>query len=184
MIQMMGRAGRPGMDDHGVAVIMTSAEQKSRYSQMSISADVVESSLPLIFVETVCAEISQSVIEDIGSAIQWLKATYFFTRVRKNPSHYAFEQAVDEAHLDSLLQEMCIRTVTDLASSRIVDFDATSQRIEPKLEAHIMSRQMIKFNTMVLIMGLPRDCNLPAVRLHLLRLFGQTNNTQAIHMSQ
>ena len=45
IIQMLGRAGRPGYDDNGVAVIMTSNEDKQHYSDVALHADVVESTL-------------------------------------------------------------------------------------------------------------------------------------------
>lgn len=45
IIQMLGRAGRPGFDLHGVAVIMTSTEDKNTYESISLHADVVESTL-------------------------------------------------------------------------------------------------------------------------------------------
>jgi len=160
VIQMVGRAGRPGLDTEGVAVIMTSNEQKQRYSHTSMSADVVESQLPLIFTEAVCSEISQAVIENVAGAIAWLKATYFFTRVRKNPTHYAgLDMATDEAHLDVLLQEMCVRAVTDLAAAKIVEYDPATLAIAPLVEAHIMTRHMVRFSTMVQLMQLPRDCD-------------------------
>lgn len=46
MIQMIGRAGRPGFDTSGVAVIMTSNEDRGFYDRISLTADVVESTLP------------------------------------------------------------------------------------------------------------------------------------------
>lgn len=48
---MLGRAGRPGFDDHGVAVIMTSVQEREYYSNMSLSADLVESTLMATLVE-------------------------------------------------------------------------------------------------------------------------------------
>jgi replicative superfamily II helicase len=52
MIQScLSRAGRPGFDTEGVAVIMTSSEEKKNYEKMSLSADIVESRLPSILVE-------------------------------------------------------------------------------------------------------------------------------------
>ncbi len=49
VLQMVGRAGRPGFDITGTAVIMTSIEDQESYS--SLTLDVVESSLPGILVE-------------------------------------------------------------------------------------------------------------------------------------
>jgi ATP-dependent DNA helicase HFM1/MER3 len=51
VIQMLGRAGRPGMDDQGVAVIMTSREDQDFYADVSLNAEVVESTLQTRLVE-------------------------------------------------------------------------------------------------------------------------------------
>eukprot|EP01035_Chromulina_nebulosa_P017164 gene17164-22679_t len=45
IIQMIGRAGRPGFDEFGVAVVMTSNEEKPFYSDLTDGADIVESNL-------------------------------------------------------------------------------------------------------------------------------------------
>lgn len=49
VLQMIGRAGRPGFDTTGTAVIMTSTEDRHTYSTLTLN--VVESSLPGILVE-------------------------------------------------------------------------------------------------------------------------------------
>ena len=61
VLQMIGRAGRQGLDTNGVAVVMTNDEDKS-YFQSNIM-DTVESTLPSRLVETICSEICQSVNE-------------------------------------------------------------------------------------------------------------------------
>lgn len=49
VLQMIGRAGRPGYDTSGTAVIMTSTEDRQMY--LTLTLDIVESSLPGHLVE-------------------------------------------------------------------------------------------------------------------------------------
>lgn len=49
VLQMIGRAGRPGYDTSGMAVIMTSTEDRQTY--LTLTLDIVESSLPGHLVE-------------------------------------------------------------------------------------------------------------------------------------
>ena len=45
LLQMMGRAGRPGFDTCGTAAIMTDNKSKKRYEQLSMGMETVESRL-------------------------------------------------------------------------------------------------------------------------------------------
>jgi len=85
LLQMTGRAGRPGFDTEGVAVIMTSNQDKEFYSDLTL--DVIESTLKSIFVEALCAEITQTVVQDASDAISWLRNTFFYIR---SPCCYSF----------------------------------------------------------------------------------------------
>lgn len=66
VLQMVGRAGRQGMDSLGVACVMTSDEDKEFYA--SSAMDVVDSALASRLNETLCAEISQSVAAFLSCA--------------------------------------------------------------------------------------------------------------------
>lgn len=89
------RAGRPGFDTSGVAVVMTCESHLQYYQDLSL--EVIESTLPSIFVEgcfylvtsaistihipVMCAEISQLTIRNIHEAMHWLMNTYFYIRL-------------------------------------------------------------------------------------------------------
>ena len=51
IIQMIGRAGRPGFDTSGVAVVMTSNEDKAFFGEVSLHAETVESNLLQLMTE-------------------------------------------------------------------------------------------------------------------------------------
>lgn len=43
VLQMIGRAGRPQFDDSGAAVIMTSADQKTKWERLLGGRELIES---------------------------------------------------------------------------------------------------------------------------------------------
>ena len=94
----------------GVAVIMTSKDKQSRYEQMSTGQELVESQLLKRFHEgkelvmpareggrkemtlismsypvVLNAEICSNVICSLEDALSWLRSTFLFVRVFKNP---------------------------------------------------------------------------------------------------
>ena len=181
----MGRAGRPGFDTHGVAVIMTTDEDKEHFRNSSM--DLVESNLQLHLIEIICAEISQHVIEDIGDALVWLKKTYFYIRVHKNPLLYGYEKASNEKQLETMLSNTCMHAIQQLADARIVgrcsllyltsrsnvylEYSNDTFTVKPTLEATLMSRHMIRFRTMVLVLKLPLICTIEQLIKEVMSLF-------------
>ena len=133
---------------------MTSKEDVERYEQIANNSEVVESSLQTMFTEVICAEITQTVIEDISEAIDWLKCTYFYVRVRKNPERYGFSEVESMEQLDNQLKELCLQNIHDLADARIILLGEDGQ-VSPLSEANIMSSRVIKFRTMVMLMQIP-----------------------------
>lgn len=116
---------------------MTSEDQKSYYDNVSLSAEVIESNLPKSLIEHICSEITQTVINNIDEAILWLKSTFFYVRVKKNPEYYGFE-----VYEESLLQDLCINTIQSLSDAKIVEYDNISHIVVPLPEAIIMTRNV------------------------------------------
>lgn len=58
-----------------------------------------------------CCEITQNVITDISEALIWLKNTYFYIRVKKNPRSYGFGNIKNEEELTETLKNLCIRSI-------------------------------------------------------------------------
>ncbi len=174
----MGRAGRPAFDTQGVAVIMTTDEDKEHFRNSSM--DLVESNLQLHLTEIICAEISQNVIQDIGEALVWMKKTYFYIRVHKNQLLYGYEKATDPKQLEMMLTDTCMKAVQQLAEANIVgmyslcthlclvsclttEYSNDTFAVQPYVEAHLMSRHMIRFRTMVLVLTLPLVCTIEQI---------------------
>jgi ATP-dependent DNA helicase HFM1/MER3 len=91
---MIGRAGRPQFDDSSTAVIMTKRSAKKKYENIMSGTQTIESSLHKHLIEHLNAEIVLRTINDVTVALQWLKSTFLFTRIQKNPKHYGTSSGV------------------------------------------------------------------------------------------
>ena len=168
LLQMMGRAGRPGFDVTGTAVIMTDMKSKENYERLSGGLEVVESMLLKNLVETLNTEISQCVINNVSEAIDWLKGTFFYLRVRKNPRCYKlFGKSQEE--LESYLMKLCMDALENLHSSGIIQLQNQGSYIIPNPVSHIMSKHMVPFRTVKLMIDLPYDSEAP----HIIRMLSQ-----------
>lgn len=156
LLQMMGRAGRPGFDKSGTAVIMTDTKSKPKYEQMSSGLEVVESMLLNELTETLNIEISQRVITSVKEAVDWIKDTFFFIRVRKNPKHYGIKQKND-SEIESYLMQNCMDAIQNLCRTKIINLYKEGNKIEPRKASHVMSRHMVPFQGMEAIVALPHD---------------------------
>mmetsp|Transcript_13206 Transcript_13206/g.11952 ORF Transcript_13206/g.11952 Transcript_13206/m.11952 type:complete len:340 (-) Transcript_13206:378-1397(-) len=157
IIQMIGRAGRPGFDEFGVAVVMTSNEEKPFYSDLTDGADIVESNLLTNLTESICSEITLNVIYDVNTAISWFKKTFLFIRLCKNPKYYDFIGVNSIDDVWQIVSDLCIKSIVNLSNNGIVIYDEVTEKVTPKLEAFIMVKNYVKFNTMIEIMSFPKN---------------------------
>lgn len=168
--QMCGRAGRPGLDEHGLALILTTTTKQHLYNNLAFgntsSMTCVESQLHRHIIEHVNAEISLGTIHSFSSAITWGKTTFFWIRLKKNPSFYgltlltsADQLAFDaEKYLEILMtkvidvldKEKCI-TVSDYdgVQGYLSEQQSSSQStmIDSTPLGRSMSRLYISFGT-------------------------------------
>ena len=70
---------------------------------------VVESRLPLQLVEAVNSEVCQRVIQDVGDAVAWLKSTFLYCRMRREPERYGPAKEARPADLDAALRARPIK---------------------------------------------------------------------------
>jgi ATP-dependent DNA helicase HFM1/MER3 len=164
---MVGRAGRPGFDKSGTAVIMTDSLSKTRYENISQGLKVVESHLleGNNLVECLNNEISQGVISCVEEAVDWIKHTLLFHRVLSNPLYYGLSGRGDD-NVHSFLLAKCTDSISKLSKIQAIS-SQDDDTFSPKAASHIMSRNFVDFETMRSIVKLPHDCG-PLQLLHML----------------
>ncbi|KAJ8908216.1 hypothetical protein NDN08_008307 [Rhodosorus marinus] len=155
IIQMLGRAGRPQYDDSGTAVIMTSLNSKSLYDLTVKGAHhAVESQLRNAFVEHVNAEVCRGTIVDVPGAMLWLKETFFWVRVKRNPGHYfgcESKTHYSDSEIEKRLKDLCLTALNLLGESGLIAYDEDGVTISSTPAGILMAKFYIKFSTMILI---------------------------------
>ncbi|KPI90822.1 putative DEAD/DEAH box helicase-like protein [Leptomonas seymouri] len=122
VMQMCGRAGRPGLDAHGVALVLTTQRKSHMYDTLrngTVTLTCVESHLHQHMIEHVNAEVALRTIQSFNSALEWAKTTYFWIRLRKCPQHYGLEFASkaeeDEFSAEAFMEALMERVLRVLA---------------------------------------------------------------------
>ncbi|KAJ8295613.1 ATP-dependent DNA helicase MER3 [Rhodotorula toruloides] len=163
ILQMIGRAGRPQFDTLGVACIMTDKASESRYANLVNAQSLLESGLHKSLTEHVNSEITLGTISDIPSALRWLRSTFLFVRITKNPAFYAIPgiKSTPEARLE----ELCLEAIKELVGSGVVDEDgdklaANRQSFAMPSLALIMAKFYISHKTFLAIKELPVGANM------------------------
>lgn len=89
--QIFGRAGRPQFDNEGEAIILTLIKQMDEYVKMMSNRQAIESNIFKGLDNCINAEISCGTIGTLTDGIHWLKRSYYYQRITKNPVAYGIK---------------------------------------------------------------------------------------------
>ncbi|XP_065410314.1 probable ATP-dependent DNA helicase HFM1 [Chrysemys picta bellii] len=146
ILQMIGRAGRPQFDITATAVILTRLSTREKYVQLLNGADTIESSLHKHLVEHLNAEIVLHTITDVKIALEWIRSTFLYIRVLKNPVHYGFSPGLDTVGIEAKLQELCLKNLNNLSSLDLIKMDEEFN-FKPTETGKLMAWYYIAFDT-------------------------------------
>ncbi|KAL1303367.1 hypothetical protein AAFC00_006764 [Neodothiora populina] len=153
VLQMLGRAGRPGFDTSGVARIFTQDAKKAFYKHFLHTGFPVESSLHNVLDNHLGAEVSAETIGTKQDALDYLTWTFFFRRLHKNPSYYGLEISSEEHNTMAAQQlandymiEMVDKSLGELAESGCVTLHNNGD-VDPTPLGKIMSYYYLAHKT-------------------------------------
>jgi replicative superfamily II helicase len=92
VLQMLGRAGRPGYDDAGYAHVVCDASDADKYRRLLRDGKAIESHLTADLDTHLNAEIAMGTIGDVGDVMDWLETTFAFVRARSASNPDAVEE--------------------------------------------------------------------------------------------
>jgi activating signal cointegrator complex subunit 3 len=147
VLQMMGRAGRPQYDDHGVAMILVHDIKKDFYKKFLYDPFPVESNLLAVLADHLNAEIVGGTISSKQDAMDYITWTYFFRRLIMNPSYYQLE---DKNKLNKYLTDIVDNTIKELVNSYCIEVEEDDYTITSNIYGQISSYYYLHHKTIKL----------------------------------
>ncbi|CAI9096144.1 OLC1v1032225C1 [Oldenlandia corymbosa var. corymbosa] len=119
LLQMMGHASRPVVDNMGKCVIFCHAPKKEYYQKFLSEAHPVESRLGYHLHDILNSEVAAGVVKDKQAGIEYLSWMFMFKRLTQNPSYYKLE-GISQRHLEDHSAELIENTISDLEAGECV----------------------------------------------------------------
>ncbi|KAL7568801.1 hypothetical protein ACA910_007219 [Epithemia clementina (nom. ined.)] len=151
LLQMIGRAGRPGFDTSGTAVIMTDNQSKPKFQKLAASGlEPAMSQLRSKFDEVANTELSQKVITGISTFVNWTMGTLFYIQLSRTVGTSSREEAAFQ---------LCDESLRRLEHIKAIRTESQGALVEPLQAGHIMSQNMVEYDTMRILTSLPFDAS-------------------------
>ncbi|KAJ6516016.1 Sec63-domain-containing protein [Mycena sanguinolenta] len=128
VLQVFGRAGRPGLESSGEGYICTTEDKLTHYLDAITSQNPIESQFQRGIVDSLNAEISLGTVANTRDGVRWLGYTYLFVRMRKNPFVYGISRDAtgDDPQLGNKRHELITAAAKKLADVKMIIFDSRS----------------------------------------------------------
>ena len=126
ILQMIGRAGRPQYDNEAIACLFVKQDKKNFYKKFLYEPFPLESSLHKMLYDHINAEISSGMLTDKKQCIEYIKWTYFFKRLVKNPTYYGLADAKNPKVLNEYINKLLEKVLNELHDAgcvKILDND-------------------------------------------------------------
>ena len=132
VLQMLGRAGRPGYDDEGFGWVVCDRSDADKYRRLLQEGKAIESRLAGVPGSTgsgtgrstaggdldahLNAEIAMGTIQDLDDVMSWLETTFYYVRAQSKPAEYDFGNLRDRVRgeLERLVDRGFVETDEDL----------------------------------------------------------------------
>lgn len=130
VLQMLGRAGRPGFDKSGEGIIITAYSELNYYLSLLNAKLPIESQLMSRLADSINAEIVLGNIRTRQDAIGWLGYSYLYVRMLKSPALYRVgADYADDRLLVRKRHDLCHSAMVLLAKSHLIDYDLATGRV-------------------------------------------------------
>ncbi|KAE9526604.1 hypothetical protein AGLY_013252 [Aphis glycines] len=132
----------------------------SRYEEILMGNQFMESHLHKYLIEHMNAEIFLGTIYNVKDAMDWIRSTFLYVRACKSPQNYGMIKTLNVQEVENRLQNLCITEIKELARTGLINFIDGNNEIISKPECEIMAKYSISYATMKNFMQLKGTENL------------------------
>ncbi|MFB6243674.1 MAG: DEAD/DEAH box helicase [Halobaculum sp.] len=138
VLQMLGRAGRPGYDDVGYGWVVCDRAEAGKYRSLLREGKEIESHLTSAdeLASHLNAEVALGTIAGLEDVMEWLETTFYYVRAQSEPEAYDF----------ATLRERVRSTVNSLVERGFVETDETLG-LEPTALGRLASNYYLRLDT-------------------------------------
>ena len=108
-------------DKDGIAVIMCEIELEQKYKALVQGKTILESSLHINLAEHLNSEIGLGTITDMNTAKDWLRASFLYQRMQRNPGYYALSLE-DKKTVRESVDDLVMRSIIQLEKTKLVNY--------------------------------------------------------------
>ncbi|WP_436346129.1 DEAD/DEAH box helicase [Natronorubrum sp. FCH18a] len=127
VLQMLGRAGRPGYDDVGYGWVVCDAADADKYRRLLRDGKEIESRLAETLETHLNAEIAMGTITDLSEVMDWLETTFYYVRGQSKPEEYDFPNL--KRRVKDCLDDLVERNFVELGDSANLSIEATPRGV-------------------------------------------------------
>jgi len=132
LLQMLGRAGRPQYDTEGEGIIITTHKELQFYLSLINCQLPIESQLVSKLADCMNAEVVMGTIQSIADAAKWIRYTYLYVRMARNPQQYGItlEEYESDKSLLAYRLNLAHTAAMQLDKSQLVRYDRRTGHIQ------------------------------------------------------
>lgn len=183
IMQMMGRAGRYGMDSEGEGIILTAHSELQFYLSLMNQQLPIESHFIKKLPDMLNAEVVLGTIQSVSDAASWLSYTYLYIRMLRNPALYGV--STEEAEKDpSLLQrrlDLAHSAASILDKHNLMKYDRKSGTFQVTSLGRVASHYYVNHDSINIF----NEYLKPTMNdIELFRLFSLSGEFKYIHVRE
>ncbi|KAF8309549.1 Sec63-domain-containing protein [Clavulina sp. PMI_390] len=129
VLQIFGRAGRPGLEDSGEGYICTTQDKLDHYLDAITAQHPIESAFVGGMIDALNAEIALGTVSSVDDGVQWIGYTYLFVRMKRNPFAYGipYDELSNDPGLRTRREDLIKAAAKKLVEARMIGFNEMTQ---------------------------------------------------------